>query len=308
MRRLLARASIVARTDSTVVISGETGTGKEVVARLVHSNSARQARPFIAVNVAAIPAELLESELFGHVKGAFTGATSTTEGLFGEAHGGTLMLDEIGEMPAGFQAKLLRVLQEGEVRRVGETRSRCLDVRIVSATNRDLRALVAGGGFREDLYYRLKVLSLVVPPLRERREDIFPLANMFAQRLHGSDLHLSPRARTLLEGHPFPGNVRQLGNVIDHAVAFAGEGSVDLEHFPEDIMSDFAAPPRATRDRLVPLAQVEREHVNMVLSACGNNQVEAARVLGVSRSTLWRKLTSYQRNRPSDGVFRARRG
>jgi two-component system response regulator HydG len=198
MQRLLARAGVVASTEAPVLISGETGTGKEVVARLIHANSARQSGPFVAVNVAALPPELIESELFGHVKGAFTGAVSTTSGVLGEADGGTLLLDEIGEMPAQIQAKLLRFLQGGEARRVGETRARRLDVRVISATHRDLGALIEERIFREDLYYRLNVVSLAVPPLRERREDVLPLARMFGQRLGVPSLDLSPRARRWL--------------------------------------------------------------------------------------------------------------
>jgi two-component system response regulator HydG len=292
MQRLLARAGVVAPTGSAVLINGETGTGKEVVAKLIHSNSSRQSRPFVAVNVAALPPDLLESELFGHLKGAFTGAIATTNGLLGDAEGGTLLLDEIGEMPQRLQAKLLRFLQEGEVRRVGETRARHLDVRIISATHRDLRALVADGSFREDLYYRLNVVSLVVPPLREREKDVVPLARMFGQRLGVANLRLTAGAARCLARYAWPGNVRQLGSAIEHAVAFAQGEAVDVEHLPEDITSGSAPP--AARSVLRPLAAVEREHVLAVLAACGNNQVEAARVLGIGRSTLWRKLAAGQ--------------
>jgi two-component system response regulator HydG len=291
MQRLLARAGVVTATSSAVLINGETGTGKEVVARLIHSNSRRQSRPFVAVNVAALPPELLESELFGHVKGAFTGAVTTTNGLFGDADGGTVLLDEIGEMPLRLQAKLLRFLQEGEVRRVGETRARRVDVRIISATHRELRALVAAQQFRDDLYYRLNVVSLNVPPLRERREDIVGLARMFGQRLGGPPLQLTQPARNWLENHTWPGNVRQLGSAIEHALAFAQGAPVDLGHLPEDLTAP-AAPPLGASGVLRTLAAVERDHIRAVLAACRNNQVEAARVLGIGRSTLWRKLSA----------------
>jgi len=293
---LLSRTAVVATANassSSVVIQGETGTGKEVIARMIHSNSARQAKPFIAVNVAALPAELLESELFGHVKGSFTGAVTTTSGLFGEADGGTLLLDEIGEMPLVLQTKLLRVIEEGEIRRVGETRARPVDVRVLSATHRDLKMLVATGRFREDLYYRLRVFGLFVPPLRERREDIVPLAKMFAHRLKARDeLKLSNKARALLEKYSWPGNVRELGNAIEHAMAFARGGrAIEAEHLPEELSSSH----RVHKESAAPLhtlSDVEREHIARVLSAVNNNQVESARILGISRTTLWRKIST----------------
>jgi transcriptional regulator with PAS, ATPase and Fis domain len=297
LRDVLSRCAVVAQTKSSAVIHGETGTGKEVIAKLIHSNGPRHARPFVAVNVAALPSELLESELFGHVKGAFTGAAGTTSGLFGEAEGGTLLLDEIGEMPLPLQAKLLRVLQEGEVRRVGESRARPVDVRVLSATHRDLKSLVASGRFREDLFYRLKVFVLAVPPLRERRDDIVPLARMFAGRLGVADLKLSARARALFERYPWPGNVRELGNVVEHAVAFAHGKTVDIEHLPEELGATPAA--ASSGDvRVMSLDAVEREHIARVLAHCDNNQERAARVLGISRSTLWRKLSA-RRSMPS---------
>jgi transcriptional regulator with PAS, ATPase and Fis domain len=291
MRQLLARTGVVATTTSSVVIHGETGAGKEVIARLIHANSARHAKPFVAVNVAALPPDLLESELFGHVKGSFTGALTTTAGLFGEADGGTLLLDEIGEMPPPLQAKLLRVLQEGEIRRVGEPRARPIDVRVLSATHRDLEALVAEGRFREDLYYRLKVFTLSVPPLRERREDILPLAELLAGRRDAPKLRLSTNARKALERYGWPGNVRELGNVIEHAVAFARGGPIQTEHFPEALGVAPRDRPRK-EERLRSLRDVEREHIARVMRACGENQGEAARVLGIGRSTLWRKLSA----------------
>jgi len=293
LRALMERASVAARTSSSVVIHGETGSGKEVVARLIHANSARRTGPFVAVNVAALPGELLESELFGHVRGAFTGAVSTTQGLFGEAEKGTLLLDEIGEMPLVMQAKLLRVLQEGEVRRVGESRGRAVDVRVLSATHRDLKSLVAQGRFREDLYYRLRVFGLIVPPLRERRADILPLAHMFAARIGRPQLKFAPRAQEVMEAYSWPGNVRELGNAVEHAAAFAEGGLVEDAHLPEELHESRGGAQRGRAARLpslLSLADVERQHIEEVLSACAHNQAEAARILGISRTTLWRKI------------------
>jgi two-component system response regulator HydG len=253
----------------------------------LHSNSKRENKPFVAVNVAALPPELMESELFGHVKGSFTGAFATTPGLFGEADGGTLFLDEIGDMPLALQAKLLRVLQEREVRRVGETRARRIDVRVLCATHRDLAALVRDGRFREDLYYRMKVFSLSVPPLRARVEDIVPLARLSAGRLGIERMELSAEAQKALETYRWPGNVRELNNAIEHAAAFAQGAPIDVRHLPEELR----APP-ATRAAasLRPLVDVERDHLRHVLAACEGNQAMAAKVLGIGRSTLWRKL------------------
>ena len=299
MRAILRRIAAIAPTRSSVVIHGETGTGKEVVARLLHANSTRADGPFVALNVAALPGELLESELFGHVQGAFTGAVSSTTGVFAAAHGGTLFLDEIGEMPLALQAKLLRAVQEGEIRRVGDTRTTAVDVRIVCATHRDLRAAVAAGGFREDLYYRLKVFAVTVPPLRARPDDVMPLARMFADQLGARSTRFGAAARAAMIRHPWPGNVRELGNAVEHALALAAGAEIAPEHLPEEVVDEVVDPvvearlaargTSATRD-LRPLAEVEREHVRRVLDACGGNQVEAARVLGIGRTTLWRKL------------------
>ncbi len=308
MRALLQRAARFASNDAPVIVLGESGTGKEVVARALHGNGLRRARPFVAVNVAALPADLLESELFGHARGAFTGADRQKVGLLEEAEGGTLFLDEIGEMPLSLQAKLLRALQDGEVRRVGDARSFSVDVRIICATHRDLRTMVAAGAFREDLYFRLRVLSLQVPPLRERPEDILPLARQFLTR---EDLPeapkktLSPEAEALLCAYAWPGNVRELQSAMRHgaALALSGQqiGPLDL---PEELREAPSAGPRAQAPlqapraqadagALLPLADVERAHILKVLDACGGSQAEAARVLGIARNTLWRKLRSY---------------
>ena len=303
MRALLERMGAVADTNASVVIQGETGTGKEVVARLLHANSARQSQRFVALNVAALPPELLESELFGHVRGAFTGAVSSTRGLFGEADKGTLFLDEIGEMPPSLQAKLLRVLQEGEVRRVGDARASSVDVRILCATHRDLREEVQSGRFREDLYYRLKVFALLVPPLRERREDVLPLSQMFAGRLGRPELALNDEARKMLLRHAWPGNVRELGNAVEHALALSKGSEVKPGHLPEELTGKREV--RASHKPLT-LAAAEREHILAVLDACGGNQVEAAGVLGVGRSTLWRKLGQYAREQARPAPSRVR--
>jgi two-component system response regulator HydG len=297
MQAMLRRARRFADTNASMIILGESGTGKEVVARAVHASSARTGAPFVPVNVAALPAELLESELFGHARGAFTGAATAKEGLFTAADGGTLFLDEIGEMPLPLQAKLLRVLQDGQVRRVGETRSFAVDARIVCATHRDLAALVSGGLFREDLYYRLNVLRLRVPPLRERLDDVIPLARTFLAQEGKPGLLFTAAVKTALEQHAWPGNVRELANAIKHGVALAQGDVIDLEHLPEELTSarsSRSAPQAAaTTHDLRSLAEVEREHVLRVLEACGGSQMEAARVLRIGRSTLWRKMRKY---------------
>jgi two-component system response regulator HydG len=292
MTALMTRAARFAASDAPVVILGETGTGKEVVARSLHASSPRALRPFVAVNVAALPAELLESELFGHARGAFTGATAAKRGLFEEADGGVLFLDEIAELPLPLQAKLLRVLQDGEIRRIGETHTFAVDVRVVCATHRDLRDQVRRGAFREDLYFRLKVLTLSVPPLRERGDDIVPLARQFLAELAPALSGFTRAAEERLERHAWPGNVRELRNAVQHGAALARGPYVDVEDLPEDL----GAAPAAAREALRSLADVEREHVLRVLDACGGSQADAARVLGIGRNTLWRKLRGYSAN------------
>jgi two-component system response regulator HydG len=288
---VLKRAARFAAANAPVLILGESGSGKEIIARALHESSARSGRPFVAVNVAALPAELLESELFGHARGAFTGAATAKEGLFEAAAGGTLFLDEIAELPLALQAKLLRALQDGEVRRVGDTRSFAVDARIVCATHRDLLARVADGAFRQDLLYRLKVLTLRVPPLRERTEDILPLARAVATQEGRGHVRFSRAARRVLEEHTWPGNVRELENAVRHGLALADGDVIDVEHLPEELLEP-PAPTRSPRADLRPLAEIEREHILRVLEACGGSQVEAARVLGIGRNTLWRKLRS----------------
>ncbi|HEX9103350.1 MAG TPA: sigma-54 dependent transcriptional regulator [Polyangia bacterium] len=288
MQAVLKRAARFAANDAPIAILGETGTGKEVVARILHASSARARRPFVAVNVAALPAELLESELFGHGKGAFTGAASARPGLFEAANGGALFLDEIGEMPLPLQAKILRALQDGEVRRVGENRSFAVDVRVLCATHRDLAGRVREGQFREDLYYRLKVLTLDVPPLRERRDDILPLAGRFLGQERTSARAFSLAARKRLLAYRWPGNVRELQNVVKHGAALATGDEVRDEDLPDELTRTKPA----SRGPLITLAEAEREHILRVLDACGGSQVDAARVLAIGRNTLWRKLRS----------------
>jgi DNA-binding NtrC family response regulator len=289
MRALIERASAVARTDASVILLGESGSGKEVLARAIHANGKRSKAPFLAVNVAALPSELLESELFGHVRGAFTGATQSTSGLFQAASGGTLFLDEIAEMPLPLQAKLLRVLQDGEVRRVGDTRTFSVDTRIFCATHRDLRKTIAEGRFREDLYYRLKVFTLEVPPLRRRPEDILPLGELFLRQEKHPTGRFTEAAEQALLACSWPGNVRELSNAAKHGAVFSEGQDVDAQHLPADVL----APQARGDETLRPLAEVEREHIVRVLQACGGRQAEAARVLGIGRTTLWRKLQEY---------------
>jgi two-component system response regulator HydG len=298
MQAVLRRVARFAASDAPVAVFGETGTGKEVMARVLHANSPRAKQPFVPVNVAALPAELLESELFGHGKGAFTGATAARRGLFEAADKGTLFLDEVGEMPLPLQAKLLRALQDGEIRRVGEAQPFAVSVRIVCATHRDLAERVRAGAFREDLFYRVKVLSVQVPPLRERRDDLLPLARRLLGEERPELRGFTPAAQTLLLSYGWPGNVRELQNAIKHGAALATSAEVDAEDLPEELSRKpreaIGSPPPAASpsDSSIfrSLAEVEREHIVRVLEACGGSQAEAARVLGVARNTLWRKL------------------
>ncbi|MGE5048605.1 MAG: sigma-54 interaction domain-containing protein [Deltaproteobacteria bacterium] len=296
MRDLTQRAASVSATDSTIIIVGESGTGKEVLARAIHGNGPRRKAPFLAINVAALPPDLLESELFGHVRGAFTGATQSTRGLFAAADGGTLFLDEIAEMPLALQAKLLRVLQDGEVRRVGDTRPFSVNVRILCATHRDLRKAVAEGRFREDLYYRLNVFCLEVPPLRRRLEDVLPLAEMFLRQEKHPTARFTAAAQRVLTAHSWPGNVRELANAVKHGAVLSRGADVDVEHLPRTL---FDPPPR--RDEpLCTLAELEKRHILRVLQACGGRHGEASKVLGIGRTTLWRKLQDYGIDSPAE--------
>lgn len=291
LRQLLAKAVPIAASHAPVVVLGESGAGKEVLARAIHANSPRRRGAFVAVNMAALPADLLESELFGHAKGAFTGAVAAGEGLMRAADGGTLFLDEIAEMPLALQAKLLRALDSGEVRPVGDVRTSTVDVRIVCATNRDLRRHVDEGRFRADLYYRLKVFLLRLPPLRERVEDIEPLVRRFLQREGRPSLRLSEEAMRRLESYAWPGNIRELANAVTHAATLCIGEEIRPEHLPEELL-EARAPGEAPPERT--LAQVERLHIERVLRGCEGNRAVAARVLGIGRNTLWRKLQKYE--------------
>jgi two-component system response regulator HydG len=290
MVETLRRASAIAATAAPVVLLGETGTGKEVLARALHQLSPRAEKPFVPVNCGAIPGELLESELFGHVRGAFSGAVADKPGLFEAAAGGTLLLDEVADLPLGLQVKLLRVLQDGEVRRVGSNRSVALDVRVIAATHKDLGAQVELGRFRADLYYRIKVLSLRLPALRDRKEDILPLARHFLELERDRPRQLAPATEDLLLAYRWPGNIRELSNAMRCASALADGSLVEPIHLPEEIGR---APRGVAAGTLRTLAQVEQDHVLAVLRACRGVQADAARILGIGRNTLWRKLRSY---------------
>ena len=296
MARLVDLATRIAKVDSTVLITGESGSGKERIARLVHEESTRAAGPFVAVNCGAITETLLESELFGHARGAFTGATQDRPGLFESANCGTLLLDEVGEVSPGMQVKLLRALQEREIRRVGENKNRKVDVRVLAATNRDLAHGVAGGNFRQDLYYRLKVVELHVPPLRERRDDILPLGRVLladaALRMKRQITGLAPEAADQLLRYAWPGNVRELENAMERAVALTRGSRVELEELPEEIRMALTAPV-ATTGRVRPLEEVEKEYILAALELNAGNQTHTAEQLHIGSATLYRKLKSY---------------
>ena len=297
MRELLTKVVRIAPTEVTVLISGESGTGKELIARAIHANSRRAARPFVPVNCAAISESLLESELFGHVKGAFTGAVKLRRGLLEEAGGGTFFFDEISETTPAFQAKLLRVIQEHEIRRVGDNASIPVDVRVLAATNQDLRQAIAEKRFREDLFYRLNVVPLVLPPLRDRREDIALLAQHFVDRFNqrnGTRRNLAQGALLKLTAHSFPGNVRELENVIEQAAALARADSIGADDVFLERQGDAASAPAGAGGPVKTLAQqvdeAEREAIQQALARCGGSLEQVSRELDVSTTTLWRKM------------------
>ncbi|HEY6077718.1 MAG TPA: sigma-54-dependent Fis family transcriptional regulator [Polyangiaceae bacterium] len=296
MRQVVDLARRVAKVDATVLITGESGSGKERIARLVHDESTRAAGPFIALNCGAITETLLEGELFGHARGAFTGATHDRPGLFEAANGGTLLLDEVGEVSSAMQVKLLRALQEREVRRVGENKSRKVDVRVVAATNRDLGQGVAGGDFRMDLYYRLKVVELHVPALRARRDDILPLARVLladaALRMKRKISGFGAPAADQLLRYEWPGNVRELENVMERAVALAHGTRVELEDLPEEVRQAIPKP-LATLGAVRPLEEIEKEYILAALALNAGNQTQTAEQLKIGSATLYRKLKSY---------------
>jgi transcriptional regulator with GAF, ATPase, and Fis domain len=307
-RDVLAQIGRVASSDTTVLITGESGTGKEVISRLIHHGSPRAAKPFMAINCAALPEQLLESELFGHEKGAFTGAISSSIGRLEQAAGGTLFLDEIAEMSPVVQAKLLRVLQEREFQRVGGTRTLRADVRVIAATNRDLAAAIAAGQFREDLYYRLDVFRIHVPPLRERTEDILPLAESFLEDLGRTmgrpAAGISRDAREWLLAHSWPGNARELRNAIERAILLCDGGLITRDHLPAATSrSEAARPPKVTgplgvvaafpADSL-DVATLDRSLVERALEQARGNKSKAARLLGLTRSQLYSRLEKYR--------------
>ena len=338
MRKILKTVYKIAPTTSTVLITGESGSGKEFLANVVHRYSKRAAEPFVAVNCGAIPENLVERELFGAKKGSYTGSTTDKKCLFEAANGGTLFLDEVGELSASTQVKLLRFLQNHEIRRVGETEARYLDVRIIAATNRDLQQAMHAGSFREDLYYRLNTFHLQLPPLRERKAVIPTLIRYFIlkyKEAHGKDIvDLEPAAQYALTRYAYPGNIRELENIVEHAIVLSENGVIRLEDLPEDVQAEarekqFAIPhmtesataaqaiedqtgaaemavpaanavvkpaasvaftPAEQGDDIISLEEMERRHILHALSVCKGNQTEICEKLGISRSTLWRKM------------------
>jgi DNA-binding NtrC family response regulator len=288
-------AVLVAQSDSNVVILGESGTGKELVASLIHANSPRSKERFLTINCAALSDTLLESQLFGHVRGAFTGAVNAQKGLLDAANHGTLFLDEVGDMSPAIQAKLLRVLQEGDFMPVGDTRGKKVDIRFLAATNKDLEEEVRQKRFREDLYFRLNVISLYLPPLRERAEDIELLAKHFlkkyAGRMKKDIVDFTPQALQLLKSYGWPGNVRELENAVERAVILTRGNAITAETLP--VWRNVQMPEPKQGGRLVSLETVEREHILHVLKASGNNKSKAAKILDIARRTLDRKLEEY---------------
>lgn len=334
MRKILKTVYKIAPTTSTVLITGESGSGKEFLANVIHRYSKRASSPFVAVNCGAIPENLIESELFGSKKGSYTGSTADKKGLFESANGGTLFLDEVGELSPATQVKLLRFLQSHEIRRVGETEARYLDVRIVAATNRDLQQAMEQGNFREDLYYRLNTFHLHLPPLRERRVVIPTLVRYFVlknQEATGKEIkELEPAAQYALSKYAYPGNIRELENIVEHAIVLSEDGVIRLEDLPESVQEEarektlaiahqkseakeVAAIPlqpsntspkqEAGRNKgendedeseILSLEEMERRHILHALSVCKNNKTEVCKRLGISRATLWRKLKELQ--------------
>ena len=296
MRQCLDLALKAASSQSHVLLLGESGTGKELIARMIHEQSGRSERPFVPVNCSAIPESLLESHLFGHRRGAFTDAREDRAGLFQEATGGTIFLDEIGDMPLPLQSKILRVLQEREIHPLGAPMPIPVDVRVVAATHRDLDAQVAAGAFRQDLYYRLHVLVIRVPPLRERPDDVLPLAAHFLAK-HGKrhgriGCTLTPEALHLLVRHSWPGNVRELENTLERCIVLGLNEEIDAADLPDTLGARSTPLPEAGENRS--MAEVEREHILRVLRTTDGNKAAAARMLGLDRKTLYRKLAAWE--------------
>lgn len=290
---VLALVEKVAPTPSTVLVYGETGTGKELIARNIHERSKRKDNPFVAINCGALPDSLLESELFGHARGAFTGADTARKGLFEAADGGSLFLDEIGNVSEAMQVKLLRVLEKGEMYRVGDRKPLTVDVRIIAATNRNLKEASTQGDFRQDLFYRLNVITISIPPLRERRSDISILAETFLERyrveMGKTSLRISPEASQLLKGYDWPGNVRELENCVERAVILATPPIIQAEDLPGDLRAETEGQPRTGT-----LAEMERSMLVQTLEGTGGHQGKAAEILGVSARTLRRMILRYK--------------
>jgi len=297
MQRLLETAKQIAPTDCNVLLTGESGTGKEVFARYVHLHSKRAEGPFFAINCGAFTEELLSNELFGHEKGAFTGAVATKRGLVEMASGGTLFLDEITEMPPSMQVKLLRVIQEREVLRVGGTASVKVDVRFIAASNRDIHEAIKKGSFRQDLYFRLNVVSLFIPPLSERRDDIpilsYYFLNKYTAIMKKEIREISSEVIEILEGYDFPGNVRELENIIERGVALANGSSIEIAHLPEDLKVISIKTFRKKEGKIPSLEDQEMAYIQWVLKEVGGNKTTAAQILGIDRVSLWRKLKKY---------------
>jgi len=292
MREIFAMIRKVSSSSSSVLITGESGTGKEIVARTIHYHGARAKQPFVPINCTAIPEGLLESELFGHVRGAFTGAHTSKQGLFEKANGGTLFLDEVGDMSLVLQGKLLRVLQDREVRPVGGTQITKLDVRVLAATNKDLLSAIEAGEFREDLYYRLNVIPIHVPPLRERPEDVPPLANAFVAKHSDGTRSISPEGLAHLAAFPWKGNARELENVIERALALSEHAQLSADDFllgPDSKKAEPTTLLQSAAKSRIPLSEVEDRYIEEVMQLTGGNKVQAAKILGVDRKTLYRR-------------------
>ncbi|HHT9129942.1 MAG TPA: sigma-54-dependent transcriptional regulator [Candidatus Brocadiaceae bacterium] len=298
MQKVLSIVNQISGTTATILITGESGTGKELIAKTIHNNSPRKNSPLVVLNSAAIPENLLESELFGHEKGAFTGALYHRKGKFEYAHHGTLFLDEIGDMPLSTQVKLLRVIEDGIVTRIGSNESIEVDVRLVAATNQDLEKLIKEGKFREDLYFRLNVVSVKLPALRERGEDITILIDSFLRefsQVHNKKIsNISPEARKILYKYPWPGNVRELKNCIESMVVVSTKDTLDIETIPDHILQrSNEAPPLPNLMVGMTIEEAERELIKNALTAVGGNREEAAKMLGIGERTLYRKLDRY---------------
>ncbi len=300
MRNILEMVNRISDSDATVLIEGESGTGKEIIAKAIHNNSLRKSGPFVAINCGAMPENLLESELFGHVRGAFTGANNTKKGLFEEANNGTIFLDEVGETTQSFQVKLLRVLQENEIRRVGDTKDIPIKVRILAASNRELKKMVLDNIFRKDLYYRLRVIPIYLPPLRERKEDILSLTDFFLTRFskisNRPKLKISKSAQQKLEHYFWPGNVRELENTIERAMILSREDELQsndilLEESSTEVLQDKSELINLT------LKEVEERHIKMVLEDCSWHLTKTAKRLKIGYNTLWRRMKEYGINK-----------